>query len=680
MTRNLFIFSLVCLIVCSCKTDFELSTTSEIPAKSTNTNYYSNAAPLVPQTLIKLPAGSIKPRGWLLKQLELQRDGLNGHLSEVCRWLQKEENAWLMRGDKNGWEEVPYWLKGYTALAAALDDSTLLAEAKIWIDAIIASQKDDGNFGPDARVVAKPDYRDLWPEMAAMWAVQTYAEYTGDERVIPFMTKFYEYQSSLPDDNFLEDVWESCRAGDNIWSIIWLYNRTRDERLLSLIEKTHANAADWEMESGLPSRHNVNIAQGFREPAEYYLKTGDRKDLLAAYKNHDYIRGIFGQVPGGMFGGDEKTRDGYIDPRQGTELCGFVEQMASDEIMLLITGDQKWAENLEDVAFNSFVASMLPNMRAHRYITCPNMPISDSKDHQGAIWNRHPMFNMNPFSSRCCQHNHGMGWPYLNEHLVLATPDNGAALVLYSSCEAGIKVAEGVEVKISEDTHYPFDGKISITISTDNDVEFPLYLRIPSWTIDSKARINGKSAGKLTSGSYLKIVKIWKDGDKVELDFPMEVSMRTWAVNQNSISVDYGPLTMSLKIGEEYREIDAKTTCVHDSYWYPSKNPEDWPAYDIYPTTAWNYSLDPSKKVTVIHRPWPEDDIPFTHEGTPLEFKAKGRLIPEWGYEETGFVQVLPDEHAHRSNTLDTITLIPMGAARLRISAFPPANCQSAEQ
>jgi len=87
----------------------------------------------------------------------------------------------------------------------------------------------------------------------------------------------------------------------------------------------------------------------------------------------------FGQVPGGMFGADENARMGYIDPRQGTETCGFVEQMASDELLLMMTGDPFWAEHCENVAFNSFPASMMPDMKSLRYITSPNQSISDSK-------------------------------------------------------------------------------------------------------------------------------------------------------------------------------------------------------------------------------------------------------------------------------------------------------------
>ena len=72
---------------------------------------------------------------------------------------------------------------------------------------------------------------------------------------------------------------------------------------------------------------------------------------------------------------------GYIDPRQGVETCGMVEQMASDEIMLKITGDPFWAENCEDVAFNTYPAATMPDFKALRYITSPNQVTSDAQNH-----------------------------------------------------------------------------------------------------------------------------------------------------------------------------------------------------------------------------------------------------------------------------------------------------------
>ncbi len=74
--------------------------------------------------MIKLPVGSIKPDSWLKIYLERQVSGLTGNLGEISAWLQKEENAWLSKEGIGawGWEEVPYWLKGYANLGHILDD------------------------------------------------------------------------------------------------------------------------------------------------------------------------------------------------------------------------------------------------------------------------------------------------------------------------------------------------------------------------------------------------------------------------------------------------------------------------------------------------------------------------------------------------------------------------------
>ena len=81
--------------------------------------------------------------------MELSKDGLCGHLGELSSWLEKDNNAWLGNGGQWGWEEVPYWLRGYASLAYAFDDPEMLAETRLWIEAILASQREDGYFGPD---------------------------------------------------------------------------------------------------------------------------------------------------------------------------------------------------------------------------------------------------------------------------------------------------------------------------------------------------------------------------------------------------------------------------------------------------------------------------------------------------------------------------------------------------
>lgn len=80
--------------------------------------------------------------------------------------------------------------------------------------------------------------------------------------------------------------------------------------------------------------------------------------------------------------------------------------------------------------------------------------------------------------------------------------------------------------------------------------------------------MNGKKVSAApVAGKYLCINREWANGDRVELTLPMSLSMRTWQVNKNSVSVDYGPLTLSLKIAEKYVEKDSRETAIGDSKW-----------------------------------------------------------------------------------------------------------------
>ncbi len=657
---------------------------------TTNAYYVSNRAPLIPSMYIKLPIGDINPKGWVKTCLIRQQNGLNGNLEQISAWLQKKGNAWLSKNGKGawGWEEVPYWLKGYGDLAYILRDPKMIAETKVWINGVLDSQRPNGDFGP---LHFENGYRNFWGNMIMLYCLQSYYDFSHDHRVIDLMTRFFQYQNTIPDKDFLKGYWEGLRAGDNLYSVFWLYNRTGAPFLLDLAKKIHLCMTNWESRDTphansandpswyrlLPDWHNVNVAQGFREPAEYYELSKDSSDLRASYDVFRIIRKYFGQVPGGMFGADEVARPGYSDPHQCIETCGIVEQMNSDENMLRITGDPFWADHAENIAFNTFPAALTPDFKALRYLTAPNMVVSDDKNHSPGVMDAGPFFMMNPFSSRCCQHNHGQGWPYYAENLWMATPDNGAFIALYAASEAKIKVGDGTEVTFNEQTHYPFDDQVRIDLSMKKEVTFPLYLRIPEWCNHTIIQLNGKSL--LTdppAGKIVVLTREWKRGDYVVLTMPMKIKTQQWINNHNSVSINYGPLTFSLKIKEDYVKEASDATAISDSKWQQGVDKAKWPSWTILPRSPWNYGLvlvpnDPVKSFKIEKRAWPKDNFPFTPSSAPIVIKAKAKQIPSWKLDQNGLCGALMNSPVSSREPEVEVELIPMGAARLRISDFP---------
>ena len=244
------------------------------------------------------------------------------------------------------------------------------------------------------------------------------------------------------------------------------------------------------------------------------------------------------------------------------------------------------------------------------------------------------------------------------------------------------KKANGKTVGITEETNYPFEESIRFTISSSGKVTFPLYLRIPTWSDNPTVIINGeKVEADLQNGKYLRLEREWSSGDEVVLNVPMKLSQSVWQANQESRSINYGPLTFSLRISENYKTVSSTETAIGDSKWQKNADPDKWPSYEIYPASDWNYALviddalPLEQNFEVMRRSWPANNHPFTVESSPIEIKAKGKKVKEWMIDQYGLTGELPikENRTFEAGTVD-ITLIPMGAARLRISAFPVYN------
>ena len=241
--------------------------------------YLFNRAPLEEVSYAELPLGAIRPEGWLKEQLKRQADGLTGHLDEIYPEVMGPDNAWL-GGEGDAWERGPYWIDGLLPLAYQLDDAALKEKAQVWVEAMLASQREDGFFGPsedrsDVPGLQRGNAQDWWPRMVALKVLKQYYMATGDERIPEMMGNYFRYQATTLPHKRLDHWtdWGKWRGGDNLMMVYWLYNLKGDRILPSLGEWIHQQTAPWTgyFLDGFIFRepedvHGVNLAHGLKEP------------------------------------------------------------------------------------------------------------------------------------------------------------------------------------------------------------------------------------------------------------------------------------------------------------------------------------------------------------------------------------------------------------------------------
>ena len=641
----------------------------------------------------ELPPGAVKPGGWLLHQLQIMRDGTTGHLDEVYAKV-KDSNGWL-GGTGDGWEETPYWLDGAVPLAWLLADKTLQDKVMKYINWTLEHQRPSGYFGPVTKAEREKSNfveaascatgEDWWPKMLMLKVMQQYYLASGDPRVIPFLRKYFAYQlaalKGCPLGQWTE--WAVSRGTENILVAQWLYSITQDASLLelaSLIESqsfawsTWLGNRDWVIEAAAHQsrdnwmhRHGVNVGMGLKAPALNYQRTGNSKYLTDQKTGfHDLM--LLHGLPMGIFSADEDLHGN--NPEQGTELCALVEAMYSMEQTMAITGDIEYMDALERMAYNALPTQTTDDYNAKQYFQIANQVQVKKGVFSFTLPFDRQMTNVFGMRSgyTCCLANMHQGWTKFASHLWYTAGDGGLAALEFAPCEVTALVGQGKEkISIKEITGYPFDENIRFELGVSRPVEFSFFVRLPGWCNEAVLMLNGIELKREKGGQVIHIKRIWKNGDILVVQFPMQVKISEWG--RNSRAVERGPLVYALKLDER---------------WEKGHDEKEGDYFCVYPIGKWNYGIS----AQAISDPANHFEFRKTAESSQLtsgfiwnlahvpgELITTGRRIPSWQLlNDVAPIPVTDRNGLFKgavNDSVETITLVPYGFTKVRIVAFP---------
>lgn len=242
----------------------------------------------------------------------------------------------------------------------------------------------------------------------------------------------------------------------------------------------------------------------------------------------------------GASGGNEGFADPYNLPNMSAycETCASIGNIFFNHRMFSMHGEGKYFDVLEKTLYNGALSGV--NLAGDRFFY-PN-PLESNGQHERSPW----------FGCACCPSNVARFIPAIPGYIYSVT-DKDLYVNLFASNSAEISFGKH-DVKISQETKYPWDGSVSMIINQVRGGKFSLHIRIPGWARGEaipgdlysfadkneeqfSMRINGEEYPTEVADGYATLTRIWKAGDKVELLLPMPV--RTVAAN-DKVTEDIG--------------------------------------------------------------------------------------------------------------------------------------------
>ena len=656
----------------------------------------------------ELGLSEIKPEGWLKQYLKNQKNGLTGQMENAgypfngSYWTNFVEQEYY-----NSWgpyEQTGYWIDGALRCGYLLDDKELIEKAKRNLDYVIKHPDTDGFLGP--RSLKNPNMMSLWPHVVFFRAL--IAEYrTTSDRVI--LDKLLNHYKSR------EINVRSLREICNLEILLFLFEETDDPEILEIAKKKYAEFEELYYKNSLVKEedlcyydvteehlfskkkskmHGVSYNEIGKIPGILYMYTGD-KELLKISKQ--FFRKIDMQhmlVNGVCSSSEMLNTTNSLDT---CETCDTADYTWSLGYLLMATGDAKYADKIEKACFNAAPGAVTEDFKALQYFSGPNQVICDYQSNHNRFFrgNSSMSYSPNPFTE-CCPGEINRIMPNFASRMWM-NKDDGIAAVFYGPSELKT-VINGKKIEIREITFYPFSEEIEFKISLEKELEFTFDLRIPEWCKSPELLVNNEKIydKNIKKGKFYSLRRKYSDGDIIILKLPMELQISKWP--KGGIAIERGPIVYSLGIIPDMHVDKEHRT---------DKSTEDFPAWNMYPDSDWNYALciddkNYKDKIKIVIDK-KESDTPWNQKNPSIKLEVPAKKVDNWILEKKRvsgtkpyyfddevvvkdykinalLTPELPNKKSlflSKNNPVETITLVPYGSTNLRITIFPhfPEYC-----
>jgi len=481
------------------------------------------------------------------------------------------------------------WIETMAHVYATTKDEELDREMDHWIDLIAKTQAEDGyistqtQLNPEKERWGQRTYHELYNMGHLMTAASVHQAATGKASFVAVACRLADYLHDL----FQPRPSELAHFGwnpSNIMGLVDLYRATGEQRYLELagIFVDMRGSKPWQSnrwgrvwaddphpgdqnQDRVPLRkeaqavgHAVTATYLWCGAADVVAETGEA-ELLEALDHiwHDvvetkmYITGAVGPYHHGVSPRHDMVHEAFgrvyelPNATAYNETCANIGNAMWNKRLLELTGEAKFADVMELVLYNSALSPM--DVDGTRF--CYTNPLARSgwtpELSQDSVqrWSEFHCYCCPPQVARTLAKTHEWAYSLL---------DDSVWVNLYGSSVLDTEIPGLGAIKLTQQTDYPWDGTITITVEAAPDAELALQLRIPGWADSATITINGEAAESAPApGTYAALKRRWSAGDVVTLELPLRprLMMAHPEVEEahNQVAVMRGPIVYCLE-------------------------------------------------------------------------------------------------------------------------------------